>query len=147
MKKNILKISLFFLVMLFPLIIFGKPILASEWNGNLNTGLSGTISTTTVTGTIEGAVVTTPTTPASDNGGGGGSSGGSGGGGGGGGGGYYYSVAKKGDANNDGRVDILDFVSLMANWGKTGYGNIADFNGDGKVDILDFVLLMANWTK
>jgi hypothetical protein len=25
--------------------------------------------------------------------------------------------------------------------------NQADFNADGKVDILDFVLLMANWSK
>jgi hypothetical protein len=50
------------------------------------------------------------------------------------------------DTNGDGKVDVLDFVTLMAEWGKTG-NNIADFNGDGKVDILDFVLLMASWTK
>jgi hypothetical protein len=75
----------------------------------------------------------------------------SGGGGGGGGGGIISNLislfAKKADANNDGKTDILDFVSLMANWGKTESGNVADFNNDGKVDILDFVRLMADWTK
>ena len=75
------------------------------------------------------------------------------GGGGGGGGGYTppssspLSIeAQKVDANKDNKVDMLDFVTLMANWGKMGTGNIADFNSDGKVDILDFVALMANWT-
>ena len=50
-------------------------------------------------------------------------------------------------ANKDNKIDVLDFVTLMANWGKTGSNNTADFNSDGKIDILDFVLLMANWTK
>lgn len=50
------------------------------------------------------------------------------------------------DTNNDGKINILDFVALMANWGKTGIYNVADFNRDGNVSILDFVLLMANWT-
>ena len=82
----------------------------------------------------------------------------SGGGGGGGGGGYSGSVtttssvtlsaaAQKVDANKDNKVDVLDFVSLMANWGKTGSSIVADFNGDSKVDVFDFVLLMVNWTK
>jgi len=57
------------------------------------------------------------------------------------------SLFSKGDSNLDGHVNILDFVVLMANWGKTGSGNAADFNGDGKVDIQDFVILMANWTN
>lgn len=57
------------------------------------------------------------------------------------------AVAQKVDANKDGKIDVLDFNSLMVNWGKTGTGNIADFNGDGKVDIFDFNLLMINWTK
>jgi len=42
---------------------------------------------------------------------------------------------------------VLDFVSLMANWGKSGANIATDFNGDGRVDVLDFVGLMANWTK
>lgn len=53
---------------------------------------------------------------------------------------------QKVDANKDGKIDVLDFNSLMVNWGRTGTGNIADFNSDGKVDIFDFNLLMINWT-
>ncbi len=45
------------------------------------------------------------------------------------------------------RLTCSEFVTLMAQWGKGGLGNSADFNQDGKVDILDFVLLMAYWTK
>jgi hypothetical protein len=52
----------------------------------------------------------------------------------------------KGDSNNDGKVDILDFNILMINWGRTGPNIPGDFNGDGTVDILDFNLLMVNWT-
>lgn len=81
------------------------------------------------------AVVNTPAT------------GGGGGGSGGGGNPSAVTFTIKADANNDGKTDIIDFVTLMANWGKTGSNNTADFNGDGKVDILDFVALMANWTK
>ena len=79
--------------------------------------------------------------------GGGGSGGGSFGGGGGSGGGGGTTLFSKGDANQDGKINILDFVILMANWGKTGSGNAADFNSDGIVDIQDFVILMANWTN
>ena len=73
----------------------------------------------------------------------------SGGGGGGGGGGIVtQSSSIRGDANKDGKVNILDFVILMANWGpKNNPTNVADFNLDGRVDILDFVTLMANWSK
>lgn len=77
-----------------------------------------------------------------------------GGGGGGRGSSYTSSVtsalnteAQKVDANSDGVINVLDFVSLMANWGKTGTNIVADFNSDGKVDVLDFVMLMINWTK
>jgi len=74
------------------------------------------------------------------------------GGGGGGGGSTYMSPTpthtptpiKKGDANNDNKVDKYDFSLMMANWGKTGT-NTCDFNGDGKVDKYDFALLMSNW--
>lgn len=55
------------------------------------------------------------------------------------------AAAQKVDTNKDNKIDVLDFVIVMANWGKTESGNVADFNGDGTVDILDFVLLMANW--
>ena len=75
---------------------------------------------------------------------------------GGGGGGFVQTIstvstlsaaAEKVDSNHDGKIDVLDFVALMANWGKSGFSNIADFNGDGRVDILDFIALMVNWTK
>jgi len=79
--------------------------------------------------------------------GGGSTSGGSGGSSFSGGGGGGTTLFSKGDANRDGKINILDFVILMANWGKTGSGNAADFNGDGIVDIQDFVILMANWTN
>lgn len=54
--------------------------------------------------------------------------------------------AQKVDANNDDRIDILDFNTLMVNWGSTVVDNIADFDNDGKVDIFDFNLLMIHWT-
>lgn len=55
-------------------------------------------------------------------------------------------AAKKMDTNQDGKIDILDFNSLMVNWGREETGNIADFDGNGKVDIFDFNLLMIYWT-
>lgn len=70
---------------------------------------------------------------------------GGGGGGGGGGGAVVTTTVKIGDFNNDNKVDILDFNTLMINWGATGT-NVADLNKDGKVDILDFNILMVNWT-
>lgn len=56
------------------------------------------------------------------------------------------AAAQKVDANKDGKIDVLDFNTLMVNWGNTSVGNVADFNGDGKVDVFDFNLLMINWT-
>jgi len=79
----------------------------------------------------------------------------SGGGGGGGGGSssattpvssYLSEAAKKVDANKDNKIDIMDFNTLMVNWGKEETNNIADFDKNGKVDIFDFNLLMINWT-
>jgi len=61
--------------------------------------------------------------------------------------GQLSAEAQKVDSNKDNKIDVLDFNSLMVNWGKTGTGNVADFNSDGKVDIFDFNLLMINWTK
>ena len=66
---------------------------------------------------------------------------------GGGGGGSYSSGGGSAAVTVNATHGITDFVTLMANWGKTGVGIAGDFNGDGKVDILDFVWLMANWTK
>ncbi len=83
---------------------------------------------------------------------GGSSSGGSGGSSGGGGGSGspgpvpLSAAAQAVDVNNDSKIDVLDFNSVMVNWGSSDTGNIADFNDDGVVDILDFNLLMVNWT-
>ncbi|XOB40840.1 MAG: hypothetical protein ACKKMW_02120 [Candidatus Nealsonbacteria bacterium] len=51
------------------------------------------------------------------------------------------------DTNNDDKIDVLDFNTLMVNWGSTSTNNIADFNSDGKVDIFDFNLLMIHWVN
>lgn len=56
------------------------------------------------------------------------------------------AAAQKVDANKDNKIDVLDFNTLMVNWGKTTANNVADFNGDDKVDVFDFNLLMINWT-
>ena len=105
--------------------------------------------------TIPVSLPTTPTpssTPTTGGDGGGSTSGGGGGGGG----GVttpstptspLSAAAQKVDANKDNKIDVLDFNTLMVNWGKTTANNVADFNGDGKVDIFDFNLLMINWTK
>ena len=53
--------------------------------------------------------------------------------------------AKKADINSDNKVDVLDFNSVIVNWGSAG--GSGDLTGDGKVDILDFNFLMVNWSK
>ncbi len=54
-----------------------------------------------------------------------------------------------GDANGDGRVDILDFQLLSNSFGKlpgqTGYDSRCDFNSSNTVDILDFQILSNNF--
>ncbi len=54
-----------------------------------------------------------------------------------------------GDANNDAKVDILDFQLLSNTFGKvpgqTGYDGRCDFNSSNTVDILDFQLLSNNF--
>ena len=56
------------------------------------------------------------------------------------------AAAQKVDANKDNKIDVLDFNTLMANWGNAG-SNLADFDGNGVVNVLDFNLLMINWTS
>jgi len=51
------------------------------------------------------------------------------------------------DANNDDKIDVLDFNTLMVNWGSTATGNLADFDNNNKVDIFDFNLLMIHWVN
>ena len=55
-----------------------------------------------------------------------------------------------GDANGDGRVDVLDFGALVNAYGtaqnaNNGYDPTADFNGDGMVDVLDFGILVNGY--
>lgn len=51
-----------------------------------------------------------------------------------------------GDINNNNKVDIFDFNTLMVNWGNSPANLAADLDGNGKIDIFDFNLLMVNWT-
>ena len=60
--------------------------------------------------------------------------------------GLLSAAVQKVDANKDNKIDVLDFNTLMANWGNTG-SNLADFDGNGVVNVLDFNLLMINWTS
>lgn len=99
---------------------------ASEFLGVLSTGLTGTVNET-LTGTVLAPVVITPTGTGGSTGGGG-----------------SVATIKKGDGNGDGKVDILDFNSLLIQWGKAG---TADFDKNGVVDILDFNTLLINWNK
>ena len=48
------------------------------------------------------------------------------------------------DNNNNGGVEIDDFLNLLALWG-TDPGGPPDFDGDGGVGINDFLELLANW--
>ena len=56
-------------------------------------------------------------------------------------------LQKKADVNADGKIDFLDFNSLMVHWSQSGANVTGDFNGDNVVDFLDFNMLMVNWTK
>lgn len=56
------------------------------------------------------------------------------------------------DIQKDGIINILDFNSMMMNWGSTqnlasvvNVFNSADINSDGIVDVLDFNTLMIYW--
>lgn len=50
------------------------------------------------------------------------------------------------DIDDDGSVGVLDFNTLMVNWGDNPDNDAADLTGDGTVDILDFNTLIVNWT-
>jgi hypothetical protein len=51
-----------------------------------------------------------------------------------------------GDGNDDGVVDVVDFLNLLADWGSTDspYDNAPD-GGDGIVGVEDFLFLLAVW--
>ena len=52
-----------------------------------------------------------------------------------------------GDANGDGKVDLVDLDILGQNFGLTGGGasGQGDFNGDGNVDLVDLDILGQNF--
>ena len=58
-----------------------------------------------------------------------------------------YAEALPGDANLDGKVDVMDLAILAANYRKhvTGGWAQGDFNNDGVVDVQDLALLAANY--
>ena len=60
---------------------------------------------------------------------------------------YVNPTLLPGDANLDGRVDVLDLAILAANYRKnvTGGWMQGDFNNDGVVDVEDLALLAANY--
>jgi len=64
---------------------------------------------------------------------------------------FDFGLLSVGDVNNDDAVDLLDFSSLRATFGKCagdpGYDARADLNGDGCIDLLDFSLLRTNFGK
>lgn len=63
----------------------------------------------------------------------------------------YFTITRQklADYNNDNKIDVRDFSSILANWGKeiTSANEASDFNEDQKVNIKDFSVLMANWGK
>jgi hypothetical protein len=55
---------------------------------------------------------------------------------------------KTADVNDDGLVNVLDFLELLANWGPCADPCppcYADINNDCTVDVVDFLALLANW--
>lgn len=52
---------------------------------------------------------------------------------------------KKGDLNQNGKVDDFDLSILISNWGKILKNKSADINGDGQVDDYDFSFLITDW--
>jgi len=48
------------------------------------------------------------------------------------------------DVNDDGVVDVLDLLAILAAWGTTG-GGPEDVNGDGIVDVLDLLAVLGAW--
>jgi hypothetical protein len=48
------------------------------------------------------------------------------------------------DLNLDSKVDVVDFLLLLADWGSDP-GGPPDFNGDGNVGITDLLTMLSNW--
>jgi hypothetical protein len=62
----------------------------------------------------------------------------------------YIPAPKPGDINGDGRVDVDDFLLLVADWGacENGehlLGDICPVGGDCMVDVDDLMIVINNW--
>jgi len=58
------------------------------------------------------------------------------------------SNADFGDLNGDDRVDILDVMIVVRDFGRSsGFDPLADRNGDGRIDIFDLVRVARYWGK
>jgi len=62
-----------------------------------------------------------------------------------------FGLLYEGDADNNNRVNILDFSILATAYGKQtpqpGFDARADFNNNGRIEILDYSLLANNYLK
>ena len=58
---------------------------------------------------------------------------------------FLTAAPHNGDADNDGKVGLIDLGILGANWGQSGKWSTGDYNGDGVVDLLDLGILASNW--
>lgn len=61
----------------------------------------------------------------------------------------YAQSGFPGDANGDGKVDGVDYLTWLINYGKSvSNGPVSgDFNSDGKVDGLDYIIWLNNYGK
>ena len=50
-----------------------------------------------------------------------------------------------GDANLDGKVDLLDLQTLASHWNGSANWSGGDFNYDGVVDLADLQIAACNW--
>lgn len=53
-----------------------------------------------------------------------------------------------GDVNADGATDVMDFLTLLGNWGPCPASGpcAADLDGDSAVGVTDMLLILANWS-
>jgi hypothetical protein len=61
---------------------------------------------------------------------------------------FFEEEFARGDVNQDGEVDLLDFPFLEDNYGLTGVGPVfGDFTGDNKSNRDDYDVFVLNWTE
>lgn len=54
-----------------------------------------------------------------------------------------------GDANDDGKVDGIDYITWLNHYNQTTPNKYrdGDFNGDGKVDRIDYSIWLTSYTR